>query len=100
MIDRDTMKSLQNLSRLRLEPEEERNLASQLEQILEYFKVLEGYNTVDTDLNAALDPGELRTDGSTRSFGRENLESFAVSMNEGHFVVPRILGTDAGTDDG
>ena len=91
MIDKDTMKSLQTLSRLKLGAEEEENLSSQLEQILEYFELLSGYDTVDTDLQAALDPGDLREDTKVESFNREELESFTVELRDGHLVVPRIL---------
>jgi aspartyl/glutamyl-tRNA(Asn/Gln) amidotransferase C subunit len=91
MIDSNTMKNLQSLSKLRLESEEEHNLATQLEQILQYFEVLAGYETVDTDLDAALESRDLRPDESAQSFSRETLESVAVSMHDGHFIVPRIL---------
>ena len=55
MIDDKTMQNLQELSRLRLAPEEEKNLAEQLEGILEYFELLSGYDTagIDPDLGIA-----------------------------------------------
>ena len=79
------------LSKLKLEPQEEEELASQLEQILEYFELLAGYKTVDTDLKMALDPDDLRPDVPESSFTRETLQSFAVELQDGHLVVPRIL---------
>ncbi len=96
MIDKETMQNLQNLSRLKLEPEEERDLASQLENILEYFQLLTEYDAVDADLKAALEPEALRRDTSGSSFAQEVLESLAVDFQDGHFIVPRILDGDDG----
>ena len=94
MIDRDTMRNLQELSRLRLEEEEKRSLAEQLEEILQYFSLLARYDTsgVDVDLGDSLAPDELRDDCPGESVGREQIESFAVEFEDGQFVVPRILG--------
>jgi len=100
MIDSDTMKNLQSLSKLKLNEEEEASLASQLQQIIQYFEVLAGYDTVDTDMNAALKPESLRPDESAASLPRKTIESFAVAMQDGHFVVPRILEKHTGRDDG
>ncbi|MBN1685597.1 MAG: Asp-tRNA(Asn)/Glu-tRNA(Gln) amidotransferase subunit GatC [Spirochaetales bacterium] len=94
MIDKQTMRNLQKLSRLKLEPDEEQSLASQLENILSYFEVLGGYDAVDTDLKASVTPEDLRRDDSAPAFNREVLESLAVEFQDGHFVVPRILDID------
>lgn len=96
MIDDKTMKNLQELSRLKLEPGESRSLAVQLEDILRYFERLAAYDTTDTDLKAAIEPGDLRRDESAPSFSREVLESVAVEFRDGHFIVPRILEIDDG----
>ena len=96
MIDKEVMKNLRELSRLKLEPDEERSLSAQLESILEYFEILKGYDTVDTDPKAALTPQELRKDASAAAFSRETLESLAVEFHDGHFIVPRILDSDDG----
>ncbi len=92
MIDDKTMKGLQELSRLKLEPDESRSLAVQLEDILRYFERLAAYDTTDAGLKAALLPIDLRPDTPAPGLGREALESIAVEFREGHFVVPRILG--------
>ena len=94
MIDDKTMRNLQDLSRLRLGPEEEAKLAGQLDDILDYFEMLSRYDTsgVDADLGTAVLPGDLRKDEAGTSVGREKIESFAVEFDEDHFVVPRILG--------
>ncbi len=98
MIDRETMQNLQDLSMLRLGEEEERELASQLENILEYFSLLSNYDTseVDPDLGATVIPGQLRIDASRDGVSHHQIEKFAVEFEKGHFVVPRILGD--GTD--
>jgi len=96
MIDKKTMTGLQKLSRLKLEPVEERDLAAQLDKIVDYFKLLKGYEPVDTDLDAAVTPGELRNDDAAAAFSREVLESLAVEFQDGHFIVPRILDIDDG----
>lgn len=96
MIDRETMQNLQELSMLRLEEEEERELASQLENILEYFQRLSKYDTsaIDPDLSTSVIPGQLRADISRDGVSHAQIEAFAVEFGEGHFVVPRILGDD------
>jgi aspartyl/glutamyl-tRNA(Asn/Gln) amidotransferase C subunit len=96
MIDDKTMKNLQDLSRLKLEPEESLSLAVQLEDILRYFERLAAYDTADTDMMPAVTPGDLRRDESTPSFSRGVLESVSVEFQDGHFIVPRILGDDHG----
>jgi len=95
MIDGDTMRNLQKLARVKLEPDEERDLASQREHILDYFQLLMRYDAVDADLKVALSPEALRRDAAGAAFRRETLESLAVEFGNGHFIVPRILdGTD------
>ena len=97
MIDATSMHELQALSRLKLEPDEEKNLAGQLEDILRYFERLSVYGTddIDPDIGSAVDPEELRTDDRGDNLGREALERLAVEFEDGHFVVPRILGDAA-----
>ena len=96
MIDKNTMMGLQRLSKLKLDPDEERDLAAQLENILDYFELLKGYDAVDTDLDAAVTPAELRGDDAVPAFSREVLESLAVEFQDGHFIVPRILDIEDG----
>ena len=96
MIDDKTMKNLQELSRLKLEPDESRSLAVQLEDILSYFERLSAYDTTEIDLNAGVNPDALRQDKSAPGFSRDVLESVAVDFRDGHFIVPRILGDDNG----
>ncbi len=99
MIDDRIMHDLQKHSRLKLGPEEEASLAGQLEDILHYFERLSAYDTsdIDPDIGTAVEPADLRRDERGESVGHETIESFAVDFEEGHFVVPRILGnaTDA-----
>lgn len=96
MIDEKTMNNLQALSRLKLEPEESRSLAVQLEDILRYFERLSAYDTKEVSFSDVVEPGELRKDESSPPFGRDLLESVAVEFQDGHFIVPRILGDDNG----
>ena len=96
MIDHETMRNLQHLSKLKLEPDEERDLASQLENILDYFKLLAPYEMIDTDPKTAIAPESLRPDKAAATFGRETLESLAVRFEDGHFIVPRILENEDG----
>jgi aspartyl-tRNA(Asn)/glutamyl-tRNA(Gln) amidotransferase subunit C len=96
MIDSETMSNLQALSRLKLTPDEARNLAGQLEDIIEYFELLSAYETdgVDTDLGIEVPPAGLRKDLKGHSVDRATIESFAVDFDDGFFVVPRILGDE------
>ena len=96
MIDDKTMKNLQELSKLKLEPGESRSLAAQLEDILRYFERLTAYDTADTDSKAVVEPGDLRRDEAAPAFSREVLESVAVEFQDGHFIVPRILADEDG----
>ena len=90
------MKNLQDLSRLRLGDQEERELAEQLEQILEYVSHLSSIDTsdVDPDLGMAVTPESLRKDSSQPGVAHTQIEQFAVEFQEGHFIVPRVLGDD------
>ena len=94
MIDRETMQNLQELSMLRLEEEEERELASQLENIIEYFSRLSKYDTsaIDLDLSTSVVPEQLRPDVSRDGVSHRQIDEFAVEFRDGHFIVPRILG--------
>ena len=96
MIDNETMSNLQALSRLKLTPDEARNIAGQLEDIIEYFELLSAYETdgVDADLGVEVPPADLRQDIKGDSIDRATIESFAVDFDDGFFVVPRILGDD------
>jgi aspartyl-tRNA(Asn)/glutamyl-tRNA(Gln) amidotransferase subunit C len=94
MIDDETMRNLQDLSRLKLEAQEEKELAGQLDDILGYFEVLSAIDTsgLDPDLGEALKPEQLREDIAEAGIEKNAIESFAVEFDEDHFVVPRILG--------
>ncbi len=94
MIDDKTMRNLQDLSRLKLEAQEEKELAGQLEDILGYFEVLSAFDIsgLDPDLGVSLGPEELRKDKAEKGIERGAIEAFAVKFEDGHFVVPRILG--------
>ena len=96
MIDEKTMGRLQDLSRLKLDLSEEKELADQLEEILAYFEVLSRYDTsgIDPDLGVSVTPEQLRQDSAAVSATSGAIESFAVEFEEGHFVVPRILGDE------
>jgi aspartyl-tRNA(Asn)/glutamyl-tRNA(Gln) amidotransferase subunit C len=96
MIDEKTMANLQELSRIRLSPEEAASLASQLEDIIGYFALLSGFDTegIDADLGTQVAPEDLRTDSAFEGVDRESIDSFAVRFENGFFVVPKILGDE------
>ena len=96
MIDDKVMDSLLELSRLSLEPDELSALKGQLADIISYFEVLESHDTegVDVDMGRAVQTSGLRADASARGIERGQIDDFAVSFEDGLFVVPRILGDE------
>ena len=98
MIGNDDMKNLLELSRLRLEPEELAELQIQLGDILNYFALLNQYETddVNMDLGESIEIASLRQDSSAAGIERDKITDFAAEFEEGYFIVPRIL--DEGED--
>lgn len=96
MIDRETMRNLQALSMIHLQEREEQELARQLEQIIDYFSLLSKFDTSETDLDlgSAVEPNQLRQDERRGGVNHGQIEDFAVEFQDGHFIVPRILGDD------
>ena len=94
MFEQRDLQYLLELSRLTVPKEEEEELTRQINDILNYFEVLSGYDTssVDVDLGESVPVDSRRTDGSRPGLERDSVEKFAPSFNDGFFVVPRILG--------
>ena len=102
MIDDKTLDSILFLSRLTVSSEEKELFRSQVGSILEYFDLLQEYNTeeVDPDLgnSAALDdlrpdaPGVQAADVTqAQGFSPDEVSSFAIHFKDGYFSVPKIL---------
>lgn len=94
MIDDKVMDNLLELSRLSLGSEELAALRNQLQDIIEYFQVLESYDTegVDVDMGNAVAADEIREDVRQEGMDRSALEQLSADFKDGFFVVPRILG--------
>lgn len=96
MIDKSDLENLLALSRLKIQNEEQARLIEQMGDIIDYFELLQGYDTsrIDVDLGESVPIGSLRPDSVSRDFKPERIESFAIELDAGHFSVPRILGDE------
>ncbi len=93
MVDDETMEKILYLSRLAVDGAQRREIAGQMEKILDYFAILSKYDTsqVDVDLGEAVASDTLRRDASRAGLQPKEVKSFAVQFLDGYFSVPRIL---------
>jgi aspartyl-tRNA(Asn)/glutamyl-tRNA(Gln) amidotransferase subunit C len=93
MIDNKTLESILYLSRLKVTDEEKEHFRSQIGSILDYFNLLNNYDTegIDPDIGEAVQVGDLRDDVPERGFSPGEVESFAVQFTDHYFTVPKIL---------
>jgi len=94
MLDDKAMKSLLELSRLEVAPDELPRLERQLREIIGYFERLAVFDTsgVDVNLGVARPVEESRADQSRPGIVRERIDEFAPHFDGRLFVVPQILG--------
>jgi aspartyl-tRNA(Asn)/glutamyl-tRNA(Gln) amidotransferase subunit C len=93
MIDDKTLESILYLSRLKVSDEEKEHFRSQIGSILDYFNLLNNYNTegIDPDLGEAVQVGELREDVPEKGFSSGDLNTFVIHFSDHYFTVPKIL---------
>ncbi len=93
MVDDETMENILYLSRLAVDGGQRREIAGQMEKILDYFTILSRYDTsqVNVDLGEALAGEALRADVARAGLEPREVKSFAVQFLDGYFSVPRIL---------
>ena len=92
-ITRDDVRRVAALARLRLEPEEEERLTTDLDHILEAFVRLQALDTRDVPPTAHVDDfgAHLRTDEVSNPAGDEALFASAPARSGRLFRVPRII---------
>ena len=93
MIEREEVRKVAHLARLKLTDEEEKEFTTQLNSILEYFEQLSELDTTDVapttraiEVTNVTRPDELQTFGE-----REALLSAAPDQDGDFFRVPKIL---------
>lgn len=93
MIDDKTLDMVLYLSRLEVSDEQKANFKHQIGDILNYFDLLKNYDTTDVnpDLGTEVEEKKLRLDEKQAGFNRDEINSFAIHFEDGHFQVPRIL---------
>ncbi|KPJ89814.1 MAG: hypothetical protein AMS17_00360 [Spirochaetes bacterium DG_61] len=92
-IDRQTIKWVALLARLRLSPEEEGSMEAQLGKILDYMNILgeldlEGVKPTAHTLGFT---NKTRGDEEAESFKVERVAEMAPEWKNDHVVVPRIV---------
>lgn len=81
------------LSRLKLQPEEKREMAAGLERIVSYMDILNGLDTQDVEPMSHIFPirNVMREDEAVPSFPREELLRDAPGGDREAFLVPKTV---------
>ncbi|HKI75218.1 MAG TPA: Asp-tRNA(Asn)/Glu-tRNA(Gln) amidotransferase subunit GatC [Pseudomonadales bacterium] len=92
-VDRDTVKAMADLAKLRLEASDVADYAQSMSEILD---LVEEMRAVDTDgvtpLAHPLDARQrLREDKATETSDRERLQVLAPEVSDGLYLVPRVV---------
>jgi aspartyl-tRNA(Asn)/glutamyl-tRNA(Gln) amidotransferase subunit C len=99
-VTHDDVLHVAELARLAVDPQKLDNLVAELNGILAHMDVLSQVDTKDIEF-AKFAPAEgtpLRQDSSPPIPLRAPIESFAPSMRDGFFIVPRLASHEEGTD--
>ncbi len=93
VIDEETLRRVEALAGLRLDPEERERMQRDLSRILDYFRKLQ---ELDTEGVPPFDPlaGQVnvwREDEPQSSLPREQALANAPAAREGHFFVPPVF---------
>lgn len=91
MVDKEWVRRIAHLARLKLTPEEEEKLAGDLAQILEFVKQLDELDTEGAEPFTSPEPTPMREDEPGVSLEREKALMNAPEREGGFFVVPRIV---------
>jgi aspartyl-tRNA(Asn)/glutamyl-tRNA(Gln) amidotransferase subunit C len=92
-IDRETIRWVARLARLRLSPEEERSIESHLGSILEYMDILGELDLerVEPTAHTLGYTNRTRKDELEQSFRTETVALLAPRWARDHVVVPRVV---------
>ncbi len=92
-MERINMKHISALAGVKLNPEEERSLGKDLEQMISFFQALERVNTQGVEpLPCPLDTSNVsRGDREEKGISREKALSNAPDHTKGFFRVPSII---------
>ena len=98
-IDRQTIKRLERLSRIELQPAEIETVAGQLERMVEFVATLRDADTTGAERTGLVDHGtgeSLRDDAARDGLTREVVAEIAPDFEAGFFRVPRVLEKEEG----
>jgi len=91
MVDKEWVRRIAHLARLKLTEEEEEKLSAQLAQILDFVKQLDELDTEGVEPFTSPEPTPMREDEPSQSLDREKALMNAPGREGGFFVVPRIV---------
>lgn len=89
-IDRDTVRHIASLARLEFAPEDEERLASELERIVDYVRVLEELEVEGSEGGSSAST-PLRDDAVTNAQRVEEMLANAPDRQEHHLRVPAVM---------
>ena len=92
-MDKKTVTTISYLSRLKIDPEKEEKITSDLENIIKFVDQLN--DAEETDIEPLTNPLEktakTRTDQVTAKNLKKELLEIGPSSNEDYFLVPRVV---------
>ncbi|EAW34298.1 Asp-tRNA(Asn)/Glu-tRNA(Gln) amidotransferase subunit GatC [Lyngbya sp. PCC 8106] len=93
MIDREQVRKVAHLARLKVTPEEEEKFTTELGSILEYFEQLKELDTENVQpTTRAIDVSNISRPDELKPYeNRESLLGSAPSSDGDYFKVPKIL---------
>ena len=92
-IDKKTIEWIAELARLRLDPDEEKQMETQLGKILDYMDILEelDLDNVPPTAHTLGFTNVTREDDPKKGFDNSVIAGLAPSWKDDHVVVPRIV---------
>ena len=93
MISNDEIQKIGHLARLKLDPSELDGLRNDLNNILQYFEVMQSIDIKDIPLtdNVLHLQNIFRADIVDQSLPTGEIQKLAPQWENGHFVVPRVI---------
>ncbi|VVB74759.1 Aspartyl/glutamyl-tRNA(Asn/Gln) amidotransferase subunit C [Candidatus Tiddalikarchaeum anstoanum] len=93
MIDKDTVKHVAEIARLKLKDEELELFAKQLNDIVDYFKVLDELNVenVEPSFHPVRTEDVMREDGVSECLDRKKVLEIACHKEGDYFKAPKIM---------
>ena len=92
-MDKKTVTTISYLSRLKIDPEKEEKITSDLENIIKFVDQLNDAETSDIEplTNPLEKTAKTRTDQVTAKNLKKELLEIGPSSNEDYFLVPRVV---------